>query len=49
MISEMMSNITGFGQATPPAMQGMVHSAGISKDACVKIIEQPAENKLRFR
>ena len=51
----MMSNITGFGQANPPPMQQMVHSSAISKDshgkilAHVKILEQPAENKLRFR
>ena len=51
----MMSQITGFGQANPPPMNQLVHSSAIARDASgkiaahVKILEQPAENKLRFR
>ena len=50
----MMSQITGFGQANPPPMNQLVHSSAIARDASgkivahVKILEQPAENKLRF-
>ena len=47
--------MTGFGQANPPPMNQLVHSSAIARDASgkiaahVKILEQPAENKLRFR
>ena len=50
-----MSNITGFGQANPLPMQQLMCSSAIAKDANskviarVKVLEQPAKNKLRFR